>query len=96
MKLTAYTRARRALCENSIEEYEAGVAWETPDYLRLNDAVAEAKHGVPAWVRALADWIILRRLQYWQHVGDTLDYDRPLPVTLTPKALDLLTEDGRR
>lgn len=96
MKLTAYTRARRALCENTIEEYEAGVAWETPEYLRLNDTVAQAKNGAPAWARTLTDWVILRRLRYWQHVGDTLGYDRPLPVALTPKALALLDGDDQR
>jgi hypothetical protein len=90
MKLTAYAHARRALCENTIEEYEAGVAWETPEYLRLNDAVAAAKNGVPGWAMALTDRVILRQLRYWRHVGDTADYDRPLPLTLTTRALTAL------
>jgi hypothetical protein len=95
-RVLAHARARRALDENAIRDYGDGVTWDTPEFLRLNRAVAAAENGVPAWMQALTCWVIERRLRYWDHVGDTADYDRPLPVALTPKALATLAGDGQQ
>lgn len=93
-RVRAYARARRALAANAIEEYESGVCWDTTEFLRLNRAAADAKTGVPGWVQALADWVILRRLRYWDRIPnpaiEAMGQDRPLPVALTPKALTAL------
>jgi hypothetical protein len=98
-RLLAYARARRALDEDAIRDYRDGVTWETPEFLRLNRAVADAETGVPPWMQTLTDWAIERKLRYWKHVRDnatTADYDRPLPVALTPKALAALAASGQR
>lgn len=92
-RVVAYARARRALDENAIRDYQDGVTWDTPEFLRLNRAVAEAENGVPGWGQTFIAWAIERRLRYWDHVGDTADYDCPLPVALTRKALAALAED---
>lgn len=63
-----YERARRALDENAIAEWEARVEDETPEYLRLNHEVAEAERGVVMWRRWLIDARILRELDYWKRM----------------------------
>jgi len=64
-----YTKARRALDVNAIEEYEAGIDWETPEFLRLNREVAGAERGVSWWRRWLIDRRILRELDYWNRMS---------------------------
>ena len=99
-RVLAYARARHALDANAIEEYEAGVCWDTTQFLRLNRAVANAETGVPGWVQAVADWVIGRRLRYHDHIPnaatDAEADDWPLPVALTSKALAALARDGTR
>jgi hypothetical protein len=95
-RVRTYARARGALDENAIRDYRDGVTWDTPEFLRLNRAVADAETGVPPWIRALTDWVTARKLHYWEHVGADADYDRPLPVALTPKALAALTAGGQQ
>jgi hypothetical protein len=99
-RVLTYARARHALDANAIEEYEAGVCWDTPEFLRLNRAVADAETGVPGWVQAVAEWVIGRRLRYRDHIPNAaIDADAddwPLPVALTPKALAALGGDGAR
>ncbi len=63
-----YTRARRALAENSIEEYAAGVDRETPEFLRLNREVFAAEQEVGWWRRVLIDRRVLRDLRYWDRM----------------------------
>ncbi len=63
-----YTKARRALDVNAIEEYEAGIDWETPEFLRLNREVADAERGVSWWRRWLISRRILRELDYWDRM----------------------------
>jgi hypothetical protein len=63
-----YTAARRALNENSIDEYRAGVTWETRAFLLLNREVAEAERDVSWWRRWLIDRRILRELDYWNRM----------------------------
>ena len=65
-----YTAARRALDLNSIEEYAAGILDETPEFLELNQEVADAEAGVPWWRRALIDRRILRELDYWARMDE--------------------------
>jgi hypothetical protein len=65
-----YTNARRALCENSIADYTAGIGYETPEFLRLNRAVSEAEAAVPWWRRWLIDRRILRELGYWERMRE--------------------------
>jgi len=60
-----YAAARRALDLNSITEYAAGVLDETPEFLELNQEVADAEAGVSWWRRALIDRRITRELDYW-------------------------------
>jgi hypothetical protein len=60
-----YAKARRALDANSITEYGAGICDETPEFLELNQEVADAEAGVPWWRRALIDRRVLRELDYW-------------------------------
>jgi hypothetical protein len=64
-----FARAFRALCQNCIEEYAAGVTGETPESGPLNDAVIDAKRDVPRWRRALISRRILRELDYWNRTG---------------------------
>lgn len=64
-----YADAVRALCENGIAEYAAGIDWETPEFGPLNRAVHAAKRDVPAWRRRLIDRRILRELDYWNRTG---------------------------
>jgi hypothetical protein len=64
-----YAAARRALDVNAIEEYEARIDRETPEFRRLNRAVAEAERHVSWWRRALIDRRILRELNYWERMG---------------------------
>jgi hypothetical protein len=63
-----YAKARRALDVNAIADYAAGIDWETPEFLLLNDEVADAKRGVSWWQRALIDRRILRELDYWHRM----------------------------
>ncbi len=63
-----YAKARRALDTNAIEDYAAGIDYETPEFLRLNRAVFDAERGVPWWRRALIDRRILRELDYWNRM----------------------------
>lgn len=60
-----YERAFRALCENAIEEYDAGVTEETPGSTRLNSAVIDAKRRVPRWRRWFVQRRVVRELDYW-------------------------------
>lgn len=60
-----YARTHRALDENSIREYAAGVEGETAEFLRLNDEAYEAARGVPQWLQWLIDRRITRELDYW-------------------------------
>jgi hypothetical protein len=64
-----YYRARRALDENAIADWEARIDYETPEFLRLNHEVAEAERGVTWWQRALIDWRVTRELDYWNRTG---------------------------
>jgi hypothetical protein len=64
-----YARAFRAMCQNYIEECAAGVTGETPESGPLNDAVLDAKRGVPRWRRVLISRRILRELDYWDRTG---------------------------
>jgi hypothetical protein len=64
-----YMKARRALDENAIRDYHAGIDWETPEFLRLNRAVFEAGRGVPWWRRWLIDRRVERELDYWNRMG---------------------------
>lgn len=66
-----YATATRSLCENGITEYAAGVRGETPEFLRLNRQAAAAEPGVPAWLRSLIDWHVVRRLRYFERTGGT-------------------------
>jgi hypothetical protein len=66
-----YAAATRALCENGIAEYAAGVRSETPEYLALNREAAESECGVPRPLRALIDRRIVRRLDYFARTGGT-------------------------
>lgn len=66
-----YAEARRALDENSIAEYMAGIDYETGTFRRLNRDVWEAEPGVPWWHRWLIDHRILRELDYWQRMRGT-------------------------
>jgi hypothetical protein len=63
-----YARAFRALCQNAIEEYDAGTTGETPESGPLNDAVIGTKRSVPRWRRALISRPILRELDYWNRM----------------------------
>jgi hypothetical protein len=66
-----YAQARRALCLNSIEDYAAGINYETARFRELNRDVWEAEPGVPRWRRWLIDRRILRELDYWNRMGGT-------------------------
>lgn len=63
--VAGYAQALRALCENSIEEYAAGVTGETAESTRLNSAVIDAKRGVPPVARWLVQRRVVRELDYW-------------------------------
>ncbi len=65
-----YAKARRALDANSITEYAAGILDETPEFLELNQEVADAEAGVPWWRRALIDRRITRELDYWARMDE--------------------------
>jgi len=65
-----YAAASRALDLNSITEYAAGILDETPEFLELNQEVADAEAGVPWWRRALIDRRILRELDYWARMDE--------------------------
>ena len=67
-KLVRYSRARRDLTVNDMDEYAAGVDRETPEFLRLNRAVADAEAGVPRWVQEVIDRWVLWRVGYWDVV----------------------------
>lgn len=45
--LAAYRRAEAALYENAAREAAAGITHETPEYLRLNQAVIDAEKQLP-------------------------------------------------
>ena len=63
-----YARARRDLTVNDMCEYAAGVDRETPEFLRLNRAVADAEAGVPWLVQEAIDRWVLWRTGYWRVV----------------------------
>jgi hypothetical protein len=63
-----YAAARRALSEHAIASYAAGICYETPEFLRLNQAVIDAERGVPWWRIWLIDRRVLRELNYWDHM----------------------------
>lgn len=65
-----YARASRALAVNSIEDYAAGIDYETPEFLRLNHGVIEAEREISWWRRALIDRRILRELDYWNRMRE--------------------------
>lgn len=62
-----YEQALRALCQNGIEQYEAGITGEAPS--GLNSAVAETRAAVPLWRRILIDRRVIRQLDYWARTG---------------------------
>lgn len=64
-----YERAFRALCQNAIDEYAAGIETETSEYNRVNSAAADAKYGVPRWRRWLINRRVIRELDYWVRTG---------------------------
>jgi hypothetical protein len=67
-----YARAERALCELSVAEYEAGITGETPESVRVNRDVIAAAGAVPRplrWLTRIADWRIIRGLDYWRRTG---------------------------
>lgn len=64
-----YGRARLDLTVNDMHEYAAGVDRETPEFLRLNRAVAAAEAGVPRWLQELIDRWVLWRVGYWRVVS---------------------------
>lgn len=64
-----YEQAFRALCQNAIDEYAAGIDEETGEYLRVNLAVYEARRGVSLWRRVLIDRRVIRELDYWARTG---------------------------
>ncbi|WP_030757322.1 hypothetical protein [Streptomyces sp. NRRL F-5135] len=45
--LAAHRRAEAALYENTAREVDAGIDYETDEFLRLNDAVIEAENRLP-------------------------------------------------
>lgn len=45
--LAAYRRAEAALYENAAKEARAGITHETPEFLRLNQAVIDAEQRLP-------------------------------------------------
>jgi hypothetical protein len=68
-KRRRYAAAYRAMCENSIAEYAAGIGYETPESGTLNRAVLETGRGVPAWRRARIARRIIAELDYWNRTG---------------------------
>lgn len=46
-RLAAHRRAEADLYENTADEAEAGITYETPEYLRLNGAVIDAERRLP-------------------------------------------------
>ena len=68
-RLRRYAASRRALFENAIADYAAGINYETPEFLRLDDEAAEAERGVPRWLCVLIDRRIVRELDYWNRTG---------------------------
>lgn len=84
-----YEQAFRALCQNAIDEYAAGIDYETDEYLRVNRAIPEARRGVPQWRRILIDRRVIGELDYWALTGQvpargTLAF---LASELAPRAL---------
>lgn len=49
--LAAYRRAEADLYENTAREVRAGITHETPEYLRLNQAVIDAEERLPEHLR---------------------------------------------
>ncbi|MFF9309938.1 hypothetical protein ACF1BS_03415 [Streptomyces sp. NPDC014748] len=49
--LAAYRRAEAALYENAAAEARAGITHETPEFLRLNQAVIDAEKKLPKRLR---------------------------------------------
>jgi hypothetical protein len=70
-----YAQARRELAEHSIAAHEAGTRGEAPG--ALNDAVIEARRGVPRWRRMLIDRRVLRELDYWNRTGEGRGASQP-------------------
>jgi hypothetical protein len=64
-----YEEAFRALCQNAIDEYAAGIDAETDEYLRVNLAIPGARRGVPHWRRWLIDRRVISELDYWARTG---------------------------
>jgi hypothetical protein len=73
--LRRYARAERALCENSIAEYAAGIFdEETPEFLAANREAYEARNAVPRWLWlavSLIEWRIITDLDYWRRTGQS-------------------------
>ena len=63
-----YTAARRALDENSLAEYAAGVTGETPDFLAANREAHEAGRALSAWRRRRIAARVARELDYWSRM----------------------------
>lgn len=64
-----YYAARRALAQNELDEYAAGVAG-TDVGRRYRRAAIQAEQGVPPWRRWLIRHRILRELHYWTRMRE--------------------------
>jgi hypothetical protein len=69
-----YARAERALAENYIDEYEAGISGETFVFLVLNREAWEARQAMRRWLGWLKGplwrWAV-RGLDYWHRTGQS-------------------------
>jgi hypothetical protein len=74
--IIAYRAARYALDELNLIEAQAGVMWETPQFLVLNDCVAAAEDRVAAPVRDQIDAEVLAELDYWHRLNRSLKHTR--------------------
>jgi hypothetical protein len=54
LRLAEFRRAQAALYENTAREAAAGIQHETPEFLRLNQAVIDAGRNLPKRLRYLA------------------------------------------
>lgn len=72
--LIRYACAERALCENAIAEYAAGIMHETPEYLAANRESCEADLAVPrwlGWLKVIIGWRITCELDYYRLTGQS-------------------------
>jgi hypothetical protein len=71
-----YLMAHEALWRNSADEHDAGIDYETPEYLRLNRAAYDAAEGISRWRQAVLDRRLLRKLRLegfgWCNCGGAL------------------------